>query len=39
MLESADAVRLKLVRLPDALHRAQRKPVALAMARPVQWVA
>jgi hypothetical protein len=39
VFESADAMRLQLVRLPDALHRAQRNAVALAIARPVQWVA
>jgi hypothetical protein len=32
-------MRLELVRSPDALHRAQREPIALAIARPVQWVA
>ena len=37
-LEAAHAVRLELVRRPDALHRAQIMAVAFAMARPVQYV-
>jgi hypothetical protein len=32
-------VRLQVVGLPDALHRAQRHAHGLAIARPVQWVA
>jgi hypothetical protein len=37
-LEGADAVRLQLVRLPDALHRAQQDADRPGH-RPVQWAA
>jgi hypothetical protein len=32
-------VRLQLVRPPDALHGTKEMPMALAIARPIQWVA
>jgi hypothetical protein len=35
-LETPDPARLRAVRRPDALHRAQRTPVAVAIALPVQ---
>jgi hypothetical protein len=38
-LEGPQRMRLQVVRPPDALHRATKSPIALAIARPVQWVA
>jgi len=38
-LEGAQAMRLQVVRPPDALHRPSDSPIALAIARPVQWIA
>jgi hypothetical protein len=37
-LEGAQAMRLQVMGIPDALHRARLTPAAFAMARPVQCV-